>query len=965
MDISRYNEDRSDTTLETAMLHSDHCPTQCRLVKSPLRWAFGLPLIVTLILVLAATPSTLFADEIHRPQDLHFFETRIRPLLVERCYECHSQDLQEGGLRLDNRQSILMGGDRGEAAVPGRAAKSLMIAATEYTLDDLAMPPEGKLSAEQIRDLRTWIDAGMPWPTDETDEAVEEIGQRQQEHWAFRAIKKPELPNVKNQTWVRNAIDVFVLSRLESADLEPAPSADDNTLRRRIHFDLLGLPPSDQDFKEQANETSIDRFIDRLLANPAYGERWGRHWLDVARYADTRGYVDGGQTEFAFAYTYRDYVVRAFNQDLRFDQFITDQLAADQQSLDENNRWRLAGLGFLTVGRRFNHDYHDMIDDQIDVISRGLQGMTVSCARCHDHKYDDIPTADYYSLYGILASSYEPQHSELPLLKESEDPKHLNELRKRASNYLQELNKLHRQIQHELRGYAGDYLLYIVQESAQHREGSQNPLKTERTILRGPSAYGYGGIRRWRDYLMKVKESDPVFGPWKALDLCEQDQFADVLQQQLEKPRLNALIRKRLETDRPESMRQLAQSYGILLEEVYSAWNARLKETPDQLDFFDPSQEQVRQVLYGPDAPATMTAFESIDCYHLDEHTHMRNVAGKVEELSIKNGAAASRAMVLEQRTAPYEPVVFLRGRPNRLGPNVTRKVPSILNQGSVSEASASTRGHTRLDLARSITASQNPLTARVLVNRIWHWHFGKPLVETVSDFGVRSNSPSHPKLLDYLAAWLIENDWSLKKLHRLILDSATYRQSSLTRSPAAELDPENRLLWRYNARRLEWEVIRDSLLHVSGRLEQHIGGRAERLDPDDPTSRRRTVYTHLNRQDLPEFARVFDFPAPDFTSPQRPISTVPQQQLFFLNSDFVLAQAKALGQEFATMEKITPRQRFIRLHERILGEPPRLSDEEINLWVSRFDPEKRSEVEWWALTAHAFMQSSQFVFIE
>ena len=535
MDISRYNEDRSDTTLETAMLHSDHCPTQCRLVKSPLRWPFGLPLIVTLILVLAATPSTLFADEIHRPQDLHFFETRIRPLLVERCYECHSQDLQEGGLRLDNRQSILMGGDRGEAAVPGRAAKSLMIAATEYTLDDLAMPPEGKLSAEQIRDLRTWIDAGMPWPTDETDEAVEEIGQRQQEHWAFRAIKKPELPNVKNQTWVRNAIDVFVLSRLESADLEPAPSADDNTLRRRIHFDLLGLPPSDQDFKEQANETSIDRFIDRLLANPAYGERWGRHWLDVARYADTRGYVDGGQTEFAFAYTYRDYVVRAFNQDLRFDQFITDQLAADQQSLDENNRWRLAGLGFLTVGRRFNHDYHDMIDDQIDVISRGLQGMTVSCARCHDHKYDDIPTADYYSLYGILASSYEPQHSELPLLKESEDPKHLNELRKRASNYLQELNKLHRQIQHELRGYAGDYLLYIVQESAQHREGSQNPLKTERTILRGPSAYGYGGIRRWRDYLMKVKESDPVFGPWKALDLCEQDQFADVLQQQLEK----------------------------------------------------------------------------------------------------------------------------------------------------------------------------------------------------------------------------------------------------------------------------------------------------------------------------------------------------------------------------------------------------------------------------------------------
>ncbi len=531
-------------------------------------------------------------------QQLDFFERRIRPLLIESCQECHGAQQAEGGLRLDSRAAIVGGGDRGASIVPGKPDRSLLLRAVSYGDEDLAMPPDGKLQPEQVADLRQWIRMGAPWSQEQASPQNRNGNTAgSANHWAFQRIEKPPLPTVRDAKWINNEIDLFVLAKLEQAGLAPSPRASDWTLVRRAFLDLTGLPPSYEDvndFRQREDkideaETSVafEQLVEQLLASPAYGERWGRHWLDVARYADTKGYVDGGQARYAFAYTYRDYVIRACNEDLPFDQFVLDQIAADLRDYDHASRWRLAAMGFLTVGRRFNHNYYDTLDDQIDVISRGLQGLTVSCARCHDHKFDPIPTADYYSLYGILANAEEPQHSELPILNQTktqgDSPEHLRELNKRAAAYDTRFTELHQAIQHELRAFAGDYLRYLVRESAKHRDGPQNSLKTDRTILRGPSAYGYGAIRRWRTYVQTRSDDDGVFGLWHALDVADKDNFAGVLADQLERPEINVRLREQLLADPPKTMIELATTYGDLIEAVYAKWK-KLSEANPQLD---------------------------------------------------------------------------------------------------------------------------------------------------------------------------------------------------------------------------------------------------------------------------------------------------------------------------------------------------------------------------------------------
>ncbi len=895
---------------------------------------------------------------------IDFFERRVRPLLAKQCYECHGPSLQESGLRIDSRTSLLTGGDRGPALIPGHADKSLLIQAISFGANDLAMPPDGKLSAKEIEDLRHWIEAGAAWPSEEVQTDGVPQPNRETRHWAFQPIEKPKLPRVKDLQWVQNEIDLFVLSRLEEQGITPSPAANHDTLSRRIHLDLIGLPAS----RIATEKESIAELTDRLLANPRYGERWGRHWLDVARYGDTRGYVDGGQVQFAFAYTYRDYVIQAFNDDLPFRDFILDQLAADQQTYADTDRWRLAAMGFLTVGRRFNHNYHDTLDDQIDVISRGLQGVTVSCARCHDHKYDPIPTADYYSLYGILASSYEPQHPDLPTLtadgKSQESAEHLTELRKRATAYDTKYRDLHREIQHEMRGFATDYLVYLVQESPRHRIGDQNPLKTARTVLRGPTAYGFGSIQRWRRYLDKTDTADSIFGIWHAMDVIDQDNFSTELSRQLHRKDINQIIAKQLIEDHPGSMVELAKSYGSALEAFYQR-NRQAAEA-NSAPPTDSEQAEMWAAIFGGDRPITITRLESIDCYHLDEHTAMRNLAGKVEELSINNSQAQPRAMLLRQRAQPHQPTVFLRGQANRIGPEVPRQIPAIFWGSDGNQLDRRTLGDDRLALADRITDRLNPLTARVFVNRVWHWHFGQPLVRTMSDFGVRSVPPTHPKLLDYLAAWFMENGGSLKKLHRLILSSRTYQQASLLRRKPNEIDPENQYLWRYNARRLEWEAIRDSLLFVSGQLDDRTGGRAIIADPDDPTTTCRTIYLQVDRQHIPSFARNFDFPSPDFTSPQRPETTVPQQQLFFLNSPFVTQQAEQLGRQITGLP---PNEiaRFRELYRRVFAMSPPEDDQQIKRWLQQANRANQgtSIQDKWTWIAQAMLQSNLFVFVE
>src|SRR5262245_422694 len=392
-------------------------------------FAAGLLLIVSPLA--HAQPSSQPAAD---PKLVEFFESKVRPVLAEHCFSCHGPEKQRADVRLDARAHLVKPRDEGPIVVPGQPEKSALVRAIRHT-GDIKMPPKGKLNSQQIDDLTNWIKLGAVWPA--TKSTSQDAGSSRK-HWAFRPVRQPALPNVRNQDWARTAIDRFILDKLEAKGLTPNPPADPRTLLRRLYFDLIGLPPtaheveefildcgfSNSDFNQSkiANQKSkmqeaVDRVVDRLLHSPQFGERWGRYWLDVARYADSKGYVFQEERRYPYAYTYRDYVVNAFNRDLPFDKFILEQLAADRLVANKQAEPKTqAAMGFLTLGRRFLNNVHDIIDDRIDVVTRGLMGLTVQCARCHDHKYDPIPSKDYYSLYGVFASSMEPK--DLPLIAE-------------------------------------------------------------------------------------------------------------------------------------------------------------------------------------------------------------------------------------------------------------------------------------------------------------------------------------------------------------------------------------------------------------------------------------------------------------------------------------------------------------------------------------------------------------------
>ena len=450
-----------------------------------------------------------------------FFEKRIRPVLDQRCYDCHSARAEnvQGGLRLDRREAILRGGDNGPAVVPGNPQASLLIQAIRHlNPDHLAMPPdEEKLSAAVMDDFERWIVLGVPFPGHASSQQGEPVVDPHRmhdarlRHWAFQPIKSPPLPNVARLSWPQNGVDYFVLARLEDAQLEPSQDATRRLLIRRAYYNLHGLPPPPQDVAAFVNDqwpTAFARLVDRLLASPRYGERWGRHWLDVARYSDSKGYVDAGEERYPFAYTYRDYVVRAWNEDLPFDRFVLEQLAADRlpqapaEAAPTARNAGLAGLGFLTVGSRYNLFSHEIIDDRIDVVTRGLMGLTVTCARCHDHKYDSISAADYYALYGVFASSREPSPDQYPLLSSKGGKRHeTDELRQQLTDQAKEYHdlreKLYEQIQHEMRAWVGDYLRYIVQLMPEHRTQAQPGLRIARNgeLIRDVSAYARGAVK--------------------------------------------------------------------------------------------------------------------------------------------------------------------------------------------------------------------------------------------------------------------------------------------------------------------------------------------------------------------------------------------------------------------------------------------------------------------------------------
>ena len=687
------------------------------------------------------------------------------------------------------------------------------------------------------------------------------------------------------------SVDGFLQAALAKHGLRPLPRADRRTLIRRAAMDITGLLPSPQEVRDFESDPAADawpRLIERLLASPHHGEQWARHWLDVARYSDTKGYVYAREEKsWVHASAYRDWVARALNEDMPYDRFVALQIAADQ--LVPPGSPDLAAMGFLTLGRRFLGVTHDIIDDRIDVVMRGTQGLTVACARCHDHKFDPVPTRDYYALYGVFQSSAEALAPCAP----GSDPA-LDALKKRNRELITKRReeqmartratvREHLEAQLELEKYPEEVFGQILDEK------DINPFI----------------VRRWQAYLDARRAArDPVFAPWHEFARSAAGAFPATWQRLRDAPPGEAHPAIMAAFARPPAdMREVASVYAKAL-----------------------AGGDLRHVLDGIGSPCHVPdePIANIEMYFPTNVTvELWRAQGDVDRHIIRSAGAPAHAMILVDRPLPSTPRVFLRGNPVTKGDAVPRQFLSALG-GRIFTA-----GSGRLELARAITDPRNPLTARVMVNRVWQHHFGRGIVTTASDFGKQGAVPSHPALLDWLAREFIESGWSVKSLHRRIMLSEAYQRQSLEGAPLAvsddirrarETDPDNRLLWRMNARRLGFEEARDAWLAAGAGLDLRIGGRPSALLSAGNT--RRTLYALVDRESLPAVFRTFDFANPDLSIAHRTETIVPQQALFGMNHPFVVAQAKALLRSPGVRATDGP-ERVHRLYERLFQRAP------------------------------------------
>lgn len=842
------------------------------------------------------------AEQAVTPEQEQFFEQKVRPVLATKCQQCHGPEKQESGLRLDSRAAVLAGGEITEKMViVGEPENSPLIKAVRHE-GDIHMPPKEKLGEADIEALAAWVKMGLPWPNSPEVKILtmdDRLRDSRQNLWSLQPLVAPPQPAVNNAAWPARKLDYFTLAKLEAAQLTPATAADKRTLIRRATFDLHGLPPTPEEVEAFVKDESPEAYkalIDRLLASPRYGERWGRHWLDVARYADTSGYAFQRERRYPYSYTYRDWVIEALNNDLPYDQFILRQLAADKLPPSPQNK-DLAALGFLTVGRKFNNR-HDDIDDQIDAVSRGLLGMTVACARCHDHKYDAIPQADYYSLYGVFATSNQP--NDLPLIGEPEMGEAYNRFQAEQTRLQGELNgyldERHSELVTQGREKAGEYLEQLM--SLKPGEGIPR---------RGGMSLGKNELKprlleRWNNYLKdRAKPDHALLGFWhdaRTLAGLEPqpyaEQLAPMVDAWLAKPegtaagQINPLLKSALAEKRPTNKSEVAELYSKLLAAALAEWKGAGANAEAEQKLAEP-QQQIAKLIVAADAPPSVPRDQIDQFLARDERDKKTAFQRKIDQHQVNDPGAPPRAMVVVDNKDPHNPRIFQRGDANRPGKEVPRQFLAVVQP----DRQPYTTGG-RLELAQAIISPENPLTARVIANRVWLHHFSEPLVSTMGDFGIRSEKPVQAELLDYLADYLRTHGWSLKELHREIMLSATYQQSSADRPDCRAVDPENRLYWRMNRRRLEFEALRDSLLAVSGKLDTTMGGRP--VEIARAQSNRRSVYGFLDRQDLPNLFRVFDVASPDTSNDRRARTTVPQQALFLMNSPFVIDQAKAVA---------------------------------------------------------------------
>ena len=793
----------------------------------------------------AASPRQETETPAFTADQLRQFETHVRPILEEHCLKCHGSTKQWASLRLDSRDAILKGGDSGPAAVAGEPDESLLIRAVRHDDENLKMPQDDRLSIAQIEILTNWVKSGLAFP------AASAAAKRHRDpnHWAFTPPGEVAIPPVQDSAWPQTDLDRFVLARLEAAGVSPSPKADKRALIRRVTFDLTGLPPTPAAISAFLNDDRPEAYaelIERLLSSPAYGERWGRHWLDIARYADSNGLDEN--VAHGNAWRYRDYVVRSFNADKPFDQFIREQLAGDQleASSEEVRNELLTATGFLSIGPKVLAEVNmpkmrmDIVDEQIDTVGRVFLGMTFGCARCHDHKFDPIDTADYYGLAGIF--------------------------------------------------------------------------KSTRTMDT------YTKVAKWHEHPLKSAEAT-----------------------------------------------QLQADYDAQVAAKKLVIEATVKSADEALQASLPSGEILPESRESQYPEATRAALTKLR----EELTALEKAP---PELPTSMGVTEDEIVDVP---------IHVRGNPSRLGDVVPRHVPAVMK--GPEKPGFSTQHSGRRELAEWLVNDHHPLTSRVLVNRVWRWHFGRGLVASADNFGLLGEKPSHPELLDWLATEFIRRKWSLKEMHRLILRSNTYQQSTLVSSETAMADPDNRLWSRFPVRRLAAEEIRDSLLFVSGQLDATIGGSLLKvknrgylfdhtsIDTTDYSSPRRSLYLPVIRNNVFEMFQLLDFPDPAVPTGDRATTTVAPQALMMMNSDFVMLAADALAGRVLTTDS-NDSERLKEIYVTCLGREP--SEEEISQdlqliqdTLQTFSSDARSEHDRltaaWSVACQVVLASSEFVYLQ
>ena len=898
------------------------------------------------------------------PQQVEFFETKVRPLFVESCLDCHTDD-EKGGLRLDSRAAILKGGESGPAIVLGDPDASLLMKAVNHVQGVSKMPRTGpKLQPPQIAALSEWIKMGAPWPTPAPGQRTTDNAPRTTDNeprtasseprtavsdrpidpelrafWSFQPIGKPQVPSVTNTTWPKTDIDRFVLARMERDGLAPVAAADKRTLIRRATLDLTGLPATAEEieaFDKDASPDAFDKVVDRLLASPHYGETWGRHWLDVARYAEDdprsldpkmRGYAP-----YPNAYLYRDWVIKAFNDDLPYDQFVKAQIAADH--FDESVRVRnLPALGFLGLGPWFYDNgaveitRADERNDRVDVVSRGFLGLTVACARCHDHKYDPISARDYYALSGVFLNT---SYHEYPLVPKSmvDEFKDLERKIKNKEKLLNEFMETEsRQLSETLALQAARYMRAAWKVQGEPKE--------DVTVVAAREKLDFELFSRWVKFLAKPPRFYPFLTKWQAMvkeggsedeakKLAEEFQslLVDVMFEQREVKEENDIIRaKALPGTKKKERANLPHEF-VTNDDFCPGCGLELKSLPPDrmhlwMDAF--ARDLVDPADAGAAADVRRPALLNFSGWTLerwlgaDRRQYLDELRKDIEKLQKELPAKYAYVHGVRDIEKPVEQKLHIRGNPMREGDVVPRRFLQVL---SAAEPTPLTKGSGRMDLADAIV--RQPIALRVIVNRVWKWHFGTGLVDTPSNFGKLGERPTNPELLEYLAQAFVDDGYSIKKLHKRIMASAVYQLSAADSPANFAKDAGNRYYWRANRKRLSAEQLRDGVLFVSGALETKIGGPSIELTP---AATRRTVYGKISRYKLDQFLQLFDFPAATISAEQRFSTNVPLQRLFFMNSDFIQQQAEKIAQK--VQGEPDNRSRVKKAYRTIFGRDP------------------------------------------